>query len=369
MQKYQRLENGLLYVELDGRQGYYELGRQNGEVFKELIAENISKMRRLYCENCTPEQLDQILADIRGSRYIADLQKYVPGLYDEIRGIADGSGASFEDIMMLNYLEEVPNALPSGKCTATSLTGRANLPNMIFQNMDFTDAYHGFEAVYKIRFADKSILMYGFVGQFGGIGLNSKGLGDTINVICNSPSNKGFGLPSTAILRMILEQDTIEDCEKLLKSVPASTAGCYMITDSKSTVVFEVSANNIERIDPDERGFLVHTNHAIKTKDVCDVPGSFRGAEPIYDENGKTDFQTFERYALMTELMSKEYQTFDAKDAMRILCTPPVNAKGLMCGLELLTLQSMIAVCDPKDPHMFVSQGNDVNRKFAELHF
>lgn len=368
-----KLENGLWYAELDGRNGSYELGRQSGAYFADVIIDNIAKMKKIYCEICTPEELEQILDHLENSRYLDDLRQYAPGLYDEMRGIADGCGATFKDIMMLNYLEEVPNAIgelhPAG-CSAVSVTGRQGLPNMIFQNMDFTDAYEGFEAVYKIQLEDKSILMYGFVGQFGGIGVNSRGVGDTINVICNCPNNVGFGVPSTALLRLVLEQDSVEQAEALLRSVPVSTAGCYMVTDTNTTAVFEVSPSKVEKISAGPEGWLVHTNHAIATDDVVDVPGSFRGSEALIREDGFTDFKTVERYDLLCKQVGEKYATLTVDDAIGMLTAAPVNVQhGLMLGLDLSTLQSMVAVCDGENSCLYVAQGMESDRKYVKLSF
>ena len=373
MNDHRKLENGLWYAELDGRNGAYELGKQSGTYFADVIIDNIAKMKRIYCEICTPEELEQILDTMESSRYLADLKQYAPGLYDEMRGIADGCGASFKDIMMLNYLEEVPNAIgelhPAG-CSAVSVTGRQGLPNMIFQNMDFTDAYEGFEAVYKIQLENKAILMYGFVGQFGGIGVNSRGLGNTINVICNCPNNVGFGIPSTALLRLVLEQNSVAEAEELLRTLPCSTAGCYMVTDTESTAVFEVSPNKVVKISAGDDGWLVHTNHAIATDDVVDVPGSFRGSEAIIREDGFTDFKTVERYDMLCKNVAENYATLDVEDARALLTTAPINVQhGLMLGLDLSTLQSMIAVCDGENSCLYVGQGMDPGRKYVKLSF
>lgn len=374
MKEYCHLENGIWYAELDGTKGPYALGLASGKAFEGLILKNIEHMKEVYCQACTEEQLEKILDDMYHGKYINDLKIYAPHLYEEMCGIADGCGADLKDIMMLNYLEEVPNAIDEcyagAGCSAASVIKRDGLPNMIFQNMDFTDAYAGYEAVYKIKLKEKSILMYGFVGQFGGIGVNSKGLGNTINVICNCPNNAGSGVPSTAILRLILEKDTVEEAENLLHTIPRSTAGCYMVTDCEKTAVFEASANHVEKITPEGKKFLVHTNHALKTRDVIDVPGSFIGKEALVLDTGFTEFKTVERQKVLTALVDRDCETLTAEDAMLYLTSDPLNVQhGLMFSLDLSTLQSMIAICDKDKAGIYVAKGMDSERKFIYLTF
>lgn len=373
MSGYKILDNGIYFAELDGTKGYFEIGRQSGELFADLIKENVSVMRNIYGETIGQQRLDEILEEMLQSKYIDDLKTYMPGLYDEMRGIAEGSGITLKEAFMLNYLEEVPNAVigeASGKCTAASVINRKDLPNMLFQNMDFTDAYEGFQVVYRINYTDKSVLMYGFVGQFGGIGVNSKGVGVTINVIMNVAANKGKGIPSTAITRGILEQDDIQGCVELFDRLPISTGGSYCVTDPQRAVCFEASANHVEMIKAKGEQYVIHSNHAVQSSDLVDVPGEFKGLEPILDQNGNSSVMTCERYDLAEKLVSENYETLDVEKAKEILATRPILLHcDLGAGLESNTLQSVINICSEKEPGLYVAKGRKEDREYTYLGF
>jgi len=376
--QYTVLENGIYYAELDGTKGYYEIGWQNGRIFSDLIKQNVSLMRKIYGETIGQERLEVILEKMLNSQYTADLKEHMPSLYDEMRGIADGSGISLKEAFMLNYLEEVPNAVivesagemgPAvGKCTAAAVVNRRDKSNLLFQNMDFTDAYEGFQVLYKINFSDKSLFVYGFVGQFGGIGVNSRGLGVTINVIVNVASNTGKGIPSTAVTRMLLEQDSVEDCAGLMERIPISTGGSYTVADPKTAVCFEASANKIVRIDPTDRQYIIRTNHAVRTDDLIDVPGEFNGMEPVCDEKGRSVVLTCERYALAERMVKSMYAELGVEEAIEILSTEPILLH-LEEEFGLSTLQSVINQCSEEEPALYVAKGREAGRKYVRLEF
>lgn len=378
MSEYNVLENGIYYAELDGTKGYYEIGRQNGRIFSDLIRQNVRVMRKIYGGTIGQEKLEEVLEKMLNSQYTADLKEHMPFLYDEMSGIADGSGISLKEAFMLNYLEEVPNAVlaesageavpAGGKCTAAVVINRRDKSNLLFQNMDFTDVYEGFQVLYKINFSDKSLFVYGFVGQFGGIGVNSKGLGVTINVIVNISSNTGQGIPSTAITRVLLEQDSVKDCAGLMEHIPISTGGSYTVADPKTAVCFEASANKIVRIDPADHRYIIHTNHAVKTDDLIDVPGAFNGIEPICDEKGRSVFLTCERYALAERVVKSMYASLDVEEAVGILSTEPILLH-LEEEFGLSTLQSVINQCSEEEPAIYVAKGREAGRKYVRLGF
>ncbi len=50
---------------------------------------------------------DQVLKEFfKYAQFTEAIEKYTPELYAEVKGIAEGSGQSFNDIMVLNLLDE-----------------------------------------------------------------------------------------------------------------------------------------------------------------------------------------------------------------------------------------------------------------------
>jgi predicted choloylglycine hydrolase len=374
MNTYQVLENGIYYAELDGTSGGYELGKQNGQVFKELIKENLKRLKSDYALWIGGEgRLNKILRKISTeSRYLRDLAQYMPELYDELRGIAEGSGISIEDAVILNYIDETLLAVSqyneedseaysgesdrSQRCTAGALFGRNNLPNLIFQNMDFSDAYNGYQVLYRIHYSSKDILMYGFVGQFGGIGVNSNGVGVTVNIIGDGNGNDGFGIPSTATTRGILQRNSVDEAVEWLKTLPISSAHSLIITDPEKAIGIEATANSIFEMTPQNEKYVVHSNHCLQTPDRFEIPG-------INDENSNTVV----RLNLVLNMLEGKEDLADVDDIIEILSTEPV--------LDIIqkgqggTVQSVIGVCDAIAPYLYVAKASEKKRQFVKVDF
>jgi len=374
MNTYQVLENGIYYAELDGTKSGYELGRQNGGIFKDLIQENLKILKSNYALWVGGEEtLNEIMRKISTeSQYLSDLEQYMPELYDELRGIADGSGITIEDAVILNYLDETGlavmnfskenseassvNSEDNERCTAGALFGRNDLPNMLFQNMDFSDAYNGYQALYRIHYDDKDILLYGFVGQFGGIGVNSNGVGVTVNIIGDGNGNDGFGIPSTATTRGILQLNSVDEAVEWLRTLPISSAHSLIITDPEKAIGIEATANSIFEMTPQNEKYVVHSNHCLQTPDRFEIPG-------INDE----DSNTVVRLNLVLNMLEGKEDLTDVDDINKILSTEPVLA--IIQEGQGGTVQSVIGVCDAIAPHLYVAKASEKERQFVKVDF
>jgi isopenicillin-N N-acyltransferase-like protein len=374
MNTYQVLKNGIYYAELDGTQGGYELGKQNGEIFKELIKENLQILKTNYASWIGGEEtLNEILNKISTeSRYLSDLKQFMPELHDELRGIADGSGITMEDAVILNYLDETILAVShyseenseassvkseeGERCTSGALFGRNDIPNMTFQNMDFSDAYNGYQALYRIHYDDKDILLYGFVGQFGGVGINSNGVGVTVNIIGDGMGNNGFGIPSTATTRGILQLNSVDEAVEWLKTLPISSAHSLIIADPKKAIGIEATANNIFEMTPQDEKYVVHSNHCLQT------PDKLEGSE-INDEESNTVV----RLNIVLSMLEGKEDLAGVDDIIEILSTEPVL--DIIQDSQGGTVQSVISVCDANAPHLYVAKASDKNRQFVKVDF
>ena len=374
MNTYRVLENGIYYAELDGTNGGYELGKQNGQVFKVLIRENLKRLKSDYSLWIGGERtLNKILRKISTeSQYLSDLAQYMPELYDELRGIAEGSGISIEDAVILNYIDETMLAVSryseddsdahseksdrSDRCTAGALFGRNDLPNMIFQNMDFSDAYNGYQVLYRIHYTDKDILMYGFVGQFGGIGVNSHGVGVTVNIMSDGIGKEGSGIPSTATTRGMLQLDSVDEAVEWLRTLPISSAHSLIVTDPEKATGIEATANSIFVMKPQNEKYVVHSNHCLQTPDRFEIPG-------ISDE----DSNTVVRLNLVLNMLKGKEALTDVHDIIKILSTEPV--------LDIIqkgqggTVQSVIGVCDAIAPYVYIAKASEKERQFVKVGF
>lgn len=369
MGNYTVLENGIKYAEIDGTQGNYAIGKQNGEIFKKEIQENLKAIKSHF-EKTIGKQASEDLyyRMVYEMNYLKDLEKHMPSLHEELMGIKDGSGISLEDVFLLNYIEEPRAIIASdqldGRCTSGMIYGRKHHSNILFQNMDYARYFNDFQTLYKIQYADKEILLYGFVGQFGGIGINSHGLSVTVNTIINGRINIGSGIPSTAITRGFLEMDNVNSCQDWIQKIPASTANFYATVNDKKAVYYEMSANDIIIKDNLESCFMARANHAVNSNDVIERKW-FRGKELLKDKEGQTIANTLERYNLINNILEDQAEDATETDIQNILSKKPI----LRSSEDSLTLQSMIAFCKRNESYLFVARGDDPLRKYVKMDF
>src|SRR5579872_4438948 len=90
------------FIEISG--GPQERGRQYGEGAREQIRRSMAFYRDAYA-SASKLSWDEIRE--RAPRWVPIIENYLPGISEEVRGIAEGAGVSFEDILALNARAEL----------------------------------------------------------------------------------------------------------------------------------------------------------------------------------------------------------------------------------------------------------------------
>ena len=105
----------------------YEIGYKHGGVFKEKIAGTIQCYREMFKDY---SDLEWERAKELSTRFVDIIHEYNPDYLEEIKGVAAGSGFSFEDILALNCRSElvfVGNEMDKadGGCTSIGISSDA----------------------------------------------------------------------------------------------------------------------------------------------------------------------------------------------------------------------------------------------------
>jgi len=175
--------------------------------------------------------------------------KLAPELDEEIRGIAEGSGADYELALANNLGEECNHlahslgwhAATAQRCLsivvppAQSATG-GYLLAQTWDGLDWTPDPILFmveeEAGRSVYLADP--------GWVGGVGLNDRGLGSVHTGVATTADGTP-GLPYSFIARRIMQHDDIGSAAQSVTDMPA-TAGChYIIVDGERVVDVEIA--------------------------------------------------------------------------------------------------------------------------------
>lgn len=239
-------------------------------------------------------------------KYVARLSLTCPRYLDEIRGIADGAGVGFLDVLALNVRTEIMFGLfteteaarargaskgvngvnghdaassefPSDGCTSLAFTSGGPSPSsFLAQNWDWLPAQAPNLIVIHISQPEiPAIAMVTEAGIIGKIGLNASGVGCCLNAI------RARGLDSTRLpvhfaLRAILESRSRTDALSTLRKLGGVAGSAHILVADTTGAVGLEFAGGLERIGeigPDARGRVVHTNHLVLEHPGVEEPG------------------------------------------------------------------------------------------------
>jgi isopenicillin-N N-acyltransferase-like protein len=131
------------------------------------------------------------------------LDRHMPELLQEMRGIADGAGRDLAEILLINARSELMGTVD--ECTALATTPEVTEQGIVLlgQNWDWYPALKPEPVLLRIRRPGKpEILTVAEAGQVAKIGFNSAGLGVCLNFL--NHADRGRGVPVHAILRRML---------------------------------------------------------------------------------------------------------------------------------------------------------------------
>ena len=224
-------------------------------------------------------------------RFTDHLEMSVPHLCEEMRGIADGSKVSYEDILALNFHAR---DLPGG-CTMIYVDGSAAEDGRALtgQTVDWTPMLGPY--YHLLRMSPNNgpeMLQFTQAGVIGLIGRNSAGLNVFMNILLTSEKIR-TGLPAYLLLRLALEQTSLEDALTLLKEKKRASPFNYLISeDGEGACNVEGTPTHFVR-DMVSKKFYVHTNHCLDP--------TLRNVD-LYVQVARSD-ETLKRYSRMNRLL------------------------------------------------------------------
>lgn len=251
----------LSLLELSG--SAYDRGRKYGVQFERLITRMIEdEFYKVFQGKVTKDELIR-----RAKRYAPFIEGYSPEIAEELQGMADGSGRSYEEIVMVNALEE-RNALGCGGCTAFAATGAATKDGKTYlgQNWDGQESeWWGGELGLLLTVKRKEgvdILDYTNPGILASAGVNSKGISVCWNTVPRLELK--VGVPTYIIVAELLRQKTIGDAINSI--IRAERAGCFNFVIADETELYDIEATptDIDIAYSDE--YVAHANHFVSQK-------------------------------------------------------------------------------------------------------
>ena len=253
----------------------YELGVQHGKLLKKEIAELVDKMKANTTRALGKDAAQVINEFMQYAQFTDAIKQYTPDLYDEVRGIADGSQQALNDIMVFNLLDEFwvyEDNLANHHCSGVGVPASTGNPAYIAQNMDiesYTDGYQLLLRLSKTTTQPEQLILT-HPGCIALNGMNEVGIGACMNTLMQLKASSK-GLPVAFIVRRILSSTDKNELLQFIQSVPHASGQNYIIGIQDEVFDFEASANKVVRFDPtNANGTLYHTNHPLVNDDVKD---------------------------------------------------------------------------------------------------
>ena len=268
-----------------------ERGRIYGETLKAKIEPFIGVWKAfLQLTSGTPA--DAIIADFLGhTRFDQAIRRYTPELWEELRGLAEGSGIAFDSVLAFNMPDEMTwyarqqmakKAPPApDKCSTLGFERSAGVPPIIGQNMDIPSGSEGCEVLLHIKepASPRESYLFSVAGVIGIVGLSNAPVGLINNNLSQMQTSRS-GLPVNFVVRGVLAQNSYADAVAFLKKVPHASGHNYLLGGPETAQSFECSAHKVVEFRAEQfPGAVYHTNHPFVNDDqLPEYAGS--GAKP-----------------------------------------------------------------------------------------
>ncbi|QGY40552.1 acyl-CoA--6-aminopenicillanic acid acyl-transferase [Pseudodesulfovibrio cashew] len=251
----------------------YEMGRIHGEALADQIAEFVATVTEVHQANNASLRVAKDALETFCNKNLGFLEKFSPELVEEMRGIADGAGVSFKEILYLNSFLELEDLRAPGVgakvlpdslwgCTTFNVTPEAGEGGRAYigQTYDMEKYYEKFLCLLRIAPENgPAALVISFAGIVGLVGLNTAGVGAVINKVTATDARPGVIYPF--IMRKALGSERIGDALGAAIFSPRASGINYQFAGSGVAFCAETSATYYQLLEID--GAIAHTNHFV----------------------------------------------------------------------------------------------------------
>jgi isopenicillin-N N-acyltransferase like protein len=208
---------------------------------------------------------------------VAPIERAHPVSLEEIRGLARGAGADFEDVLALNLRTEImfsararaakgaagPTAECSSFCVLPGVSASGHL--LMGQNWDWLPHCSDTVVVLEVRRDDgPDFVTVVEAGLLAKAGMNAAGVGVATNSLVTDLDLGEPAVPYHVVLRALLDAGGMTEALATLQRWPRASSANYLL-GHRDGVGIDVEAapgdfTRLSYLDPGD-GVLVHTNH------------------------------------------------------------------------------------------------------------
>lgn len=251
----------------------HERGRQYGSQASERVRRSIAAYAGVFAHYA---QWDWARVTEEARRFVPAVEAFGPAYLEEMRGIADGAGVAFDDVMAINVRTEVMYAakarnaaamLPRTlECTSFAAVPPDGRPVLVGQNWDWKT--HAFDTAVVLECEPDDgprFVTAVEAGLLAKTGFNEHGVGVVTNALASDRDLGEPGVPYHVLLRALLAATTPTAALASLQSSVRASSAHYLVAhrDHLAVSVEAVPGTFVDLhiAAPDERGILLHGNH------------------------------------------------------------------------------------------------------------
>jgi isopenicillin-N N-acyltransferase-like protein len=262
-------------------------GRQYGEQAAERIRHNVDVYREVFAHYAS---WDWSTVTEHAASYEPAICAYRPHFIDELKGIAEGAGLPYDHILALNVRTEIMFAAvaraAAQECTAVVVLPGASRDGhtLIAQNWDWKLKAAGTVVILE---AEPDVGPHFITAVEAGLlaktGMNSCGIGLVTNALVTNKDKGKPGVPYHAILRAILESETMTDAVLAVTHHRRASSANYLVAHRDGVAInLEAAPGDYSRVywEIPKEGLYCHANHFtcqgfdLKDVELWNGPGS-----------------------------------------------------------------------------------------------
>lgn len=236
----------------------YDMGFSHGQQCSSLIRSLIQTITQQSKLGISKEELVS-----RARKYQPVLEDNNADLLDEIKGIADGAKIPYDEILALNlYPDLEPTAYDY--CTTFGIAGEFMEDGdlLVAQNADYFSSYDRYTILLQLNSSrGPKISCVTEAGTVGTAGINSEGLIRVGNGIYSK--NQKIGVPYYFLRRRMLEQKSVSDVLKIVRTQNRSNSSGHLLADKTGEILYLETTVDDDRVLQPKNGRIAHTNHFV----------------------------------------------------------------------------------------------------------
>ena len=204
--------------------------------------------------------------------FLPFIRAYSPELLEELEGMAEGSGADFDDLLTLDSRSEAMTLIQRPASDEEELDGCSSvaiLPDamadghtVLAQNWDtYTWQEYGTIVLQVLKEDGADMMIVTEAGQLARYGMNQAGLALGVNSLHKTYNTKVFGVPSVFVRRKFLEQDRYVDAVNKIFGADAMLPMYYVAAYAGGDAMGFEKLEQGQLVLYPENGLIAHSNH------------------------------------------------------------------------------------------------------------